>query len=292
MDESLFLRVLLKEKIKVTPAELSSDVRQHIVGRLVAKCEGKCTKHGYIRRGSLEVLKVSLGRVDMATLNGDVVYVTQFSADVCNPCVGSTLKARVVNSNRFGLLAEAGVRDGETGAYTSVLDIIIAKQTVSMKSEVDLESIRVNDEVVVEVMGKKFDLDDQKLSIVGRVLRSSAVDALRPTVSVTDGDAESLADIDSNDDDDALISDKEDLDDEAVADEDEILEDEVAEDAIAGEEDGAGAEADADADGPAQGAEETVVGSEPGDEESLSGFASDDDGDFFDGDGDDNDDEF
>ena len=291
MDESLFLRMLLKEKIKVTPSELSADVRQHIVDRLVAKCEGKCTKHGYVRRGSIEVLKVSLGRVDMATLNGDVVYVTQFSADVCNPCVGSTLKARVVNSNRFGLLAEAGVRDGETGAYTSVMDIIIAKQTVSMKSEVDLETVRVNDHVLVEVMGKKFDLDDQKLSVVGRVLRSSAADALRPALSVADADAdaESLVDIDEDEDADALISEKDlDIDDDGAAvDDDDIMEDEGPEDAIAGEEDGAAA----DADGPAPGADETVVGSEPGDEESLSGFASDED-DFFDREGDDNDDEF
>jgi DNA-directed RNA polymerase subunit E'/Rpb7 len=169
MDESLFVRVLVKDKVKLQAKDLGGDYQDKITQRLLKKYESVCSHHGYIRRGSIQILKISLGRVEMVTLNGDVTFHVQYSADVCNPAIGNVVKAHIVNMNKFGVLAEAGVRHAD-GSYVPILNIIVAKQSVSHPSEVDLESLHTNDEIFIEVLGRKYELNDTRISVVGRVV--------------------------------------------------------------------------------------------------------------------------
>lgn len=175
MDQpsGLCSRVLLHERIKLEPKYVTVSFKDEVLNRLRQKVEGICTKHGYIRKNSVELHKVAPGTVEIASLNGSVVYDVYFHAEVCNPLVGSIVKsAKVVNMNRFGILAEA--RIPEDRYATSVLGIIIAKNSVNIVSDVDLETIKVGDEVNVEIVGKKYNLGDKKISVIGRVVKEEA----------------------------------------------------------------------------------------------------------------------
>ena len=106
MDE-ICSRSLLSENIKLEPRYITNNFKNEIFNRLKQKVEGICSKHGYIRRGSIEIYKVRPGEVELIDLNGNVVYGVYFYADVCNPLIGMVIKsARVVNLNRFGILAD------------------------------------------------------------------------------------------------------------------------------------------------------------------------------------------
>lgn len=197
MDESLFVRVIVKDRIKLQAKDLGVDMRQKINDRLVSKYESVCSHHGYIRKGSIDILKVSLGRVEMTTLNGDATFNVQYSADVCNPAVGSIVKAHIINMNKFGILAESGVRL-EDGTYVPILDIIIAKQSVSHPSDMDLDSLHINDEIFVEVLGRKYELNDAHISVVGRVVADSST-AAAVAAATAAGDASEASDDDNDD---------------------------------------------------------------------------------------------
>ena len=123
MDESLFVRVVVKDSIKIHASLVAAGSLEAVTQRLQSKYEQVCSRHGYIRKGSIEVLKYSLGRVEMDALNGDVTYIVQYSADVANPTIGSVVSATVKNMNKFGILAESGVRLPD-GSYVPVLDIL------------------------------------------------------------------------------------------------------------------------------------------------------------------------
>jgi hypothetical protein len=101
-------------------------------------------------------------------LNGDVEYIVKYSADVCNPAVGSSVKAKVVNQNMFGILAECSIKNGSI--TRPVLEIIIAKVSSTNDPEVNVESVNVGDIINVEIVGKKFELDDTKITIVGKII--------------------------------------------------------------------------------------------------------------------------
>lgn len=177
----MFVRVIVKDNIKVASARITDNVSEAITQRLKQKYEGMCSRHGYIRTGSIEVLKFSLGKVEMDTLNGDVTYVVQYSADVANPTIGTVVHATIKNMNRYGFRAETDVRMPD-GSYVTVLDILIARQTIGITSDVDFDQIHINDKVTVEVLAKKFVLGGTTISVVGRVISNDKAKAGKAAV--------------------------------------------------------------------------------------------------------------
>jgi DNA-directed RNA polymerase subunit E'/Rpb7 len=165
----VFTRVLVNDYIKLHPKKTNKNTPATILEKLKEKVEGKCSKHGYIKVDSVEIYKITPGKVELAGLNGFTQYLVYFYAEVCNPLVGSLIKCNVVNSNKFGILAEAGFYSNSR--FVNVLEIIIAKNSVNIVSDVDLEKINIGDEIIVEVLGKKFELEKNTLSIVGRVVK-------------------------------------------------------------------------------------------------------------------------
>lgn len=174
--QELCPRQLLKERIKIEPKYITKNYRQELLNRLRQKVEGICSKHGYVRKDSIAIHKIVPGMVELTGLNGSVVYEVYFHADVCNPLIGGVIKgARVVNMNRFGILCDARVADDRFA--TSIMDVIVAKNSVNISSEVDLDSVKIGEELNVEIVGKKFNIGDKKISVIGRVVKDAKRDA-------------------------------------------------------------------------------------------------------------------
>jgi len=167
--DSLFIRALLNDNVKLKPKFVTKNSTKFILERLKKTFEGCCTYHGYIKVDSIEIVKVSCGLIKDVTLNGDTIFNVTYYADVCNPIIGSVVSAKVVNTNMFGILAENGV--DIDGTFYPILEIIVAKNS-SVKSDVDLEKIKIGDVVNIEVVGKKFELNDLKITVVGKVIEN------------------------------------------------------------------------------------------------------------------------
>lgn len=193
MDNSdIFVRSLLTDKVKILPAQLDKNVRKYILKALQKKFEGVCSNHGYIRRGSIELYKVAMGSILAVSLNGYVEYKIQYYADVCNPTINSVIHSKIVNANKFGFLAQTGIK--ENGVFTSILEIILPRNTLPLNFEV-----AIGDEVWCEVVGKKYELGDHRICIVGKLVEkpgTTGVDVLDDDIegTVEVGDPEDEAD--------------------------------------------------------------------------------------------------
>jgi DNA-directed RNA polymerase subunit E'/Rpb7 len=173
----MFIQTLLRDHVKLHARELGRNYRDVLTVKLRSAVEGKCTRHGYVVPNSVAFVGCSCGKLDGASLNGDVVYEVEYMAKVCNPPEKSVVQARVVNVNRFGILAHGGtvsVEDAGTEVTLHVLEIIVAKQGVSLASDVDLNAIRIGDEVQVQILGKRFELNDTKITVIGKIISSSS----------------------------------------------------------------------------------------------------------------------
>jgi DNA-directed RNA polymerase subunit E'/Rpb7 len=212
MADNIFMRMLLTDKIKLEPAFLSKRYKDEVLRRLKLKLEGICSRHGFIKPNSIEIYKVCMGKVELVSLNGNVLFDVSFYADICNPLIGSVIKSKVMNVNKFGILAEA----------EGVVEIIIAKNSVGIQSEVDLNKIRIGDEVLVEVVGKKFELNDKKIALIGRVVKdvknvgqSSGVHSdEEDDEELQEGGEEAEAEAEAEDDEEKVETDDSDNDDE------------------------------------------------------------------------------
>lgn len=164
----MFVPIKFKAQVELTPWEMDIDFETTILGKLRRIYEGKCSKYGYIKPGSISISKRSAGMLTKQHFNGHIRYDTLCRADVCNPVQGMVLSAIVRNKNQLGLLAEGSVSIG--GKDVAILDIIIPGRAAGISSEVDVDEIQISDRINIEVLGKRYQLQDSKISIIGRVV--------------------------------------------------------------------------------------------------------------------------
>jgi len=185
--DNLFVRSIVTERVKLQPHELRRGYEASILRQLKSAHEGRCTRNGYIRRGSIRIVKVSEGRLDTNSLNGSVQFVAVFECDACTPVKGDAVTATVRNFNRFGVMASVGIPDAREESEGDVADtkrasvttpvpvmsIIIPKQSASgsLNSAIDLNAVAVGDRLVTEIVNVKYELNDPRISTLGRALR-------------------------------------------------------------------------------------------------------------------------
>ena len=194
----IFTKVRLNDKITIKPYELTSSLDKFILRKLQYNLEGKCSHHGYIQPFSIKVISKTPGKAVAASLNGDTVFYVFFEAKLCNPAVGSTIQATIVNFNMFGILAEASININNNDI--PVIEVIIAK-----KDETH-DNVKIGDNIKIKILGKKFELNDNKIVVIGSIIKGDTTE--------TENVVESQKDEDDEEDDEDKKADDDDDDEE------------------------------------------------------------------------------
>lgn len=166
--DSIYCKNILNEKVGILPSDL--DTRKNIVdvilNKLKNKVEGKCIKQGYVKKNSIKIINRSVGKIYDGHFTGDIVYKIKFSVEVCNPPEGQIVNCIVHNINKMGILAGIG-----TNPRDSPLTILLPRHQHQDK---DLfKDISVGDSISVEIIGKKFELHDNKIHIVASLINKN-----------------------------------------------------------------------------------------------------------------------
>lgn len=191
---SLFLPIKFKTTIQLNPSELDADFEEHLMSKLQEQYEGVCSRYGFIKPGSIQIVERSVGQLMKPHFNGHIRFEMSVIAEVCNPTEGMIITATVKNKNQLGILAES-VFQKDDKKYP-VLDIIIPKKTAGISSEIGLEALQVGDNIYVEILGKRYQLNDKKISIIGRGVTSN-----KPSrrIQHEDIDKDSIEEVGDND---------------------------------------------------------------------------------------------
>lgn len=216
----LFIPIKFKTYVQLSPSELDSKYQERIYEKVRAVYEGTCTKFGYIKPNSIDIVKRSCGSFVKQHFNGAIRFDLICRGEVCNPVQGSIVTAIVKNKNLLGILAESTMElDGEN---IPILDIIVPINSAGIISDVFLDSISIGDTVDIEVMGKKYQIKDKKISIIGRVIVMKG-----ETNIADDEDVQSRGDdVEENNDfnlNDEILDDDEEDDDEEEDDDGDVV---------------------------------------------------------------------
>jgi DNA-directed RNA polymerase subunit E'/Rpb7 len=181
MDDVPFVTSILRDMVLLKPQMLGSNYREVVTDKLKSMFEGTCSRHGFVLKGSISIHRIVSARVEAASLNGDVRYDVQYLASVCNPPVGSVLPARVVNSNSFGMMLHSGVTDSD-GTFSPIVEIIVplapmdpSQETNPSQASTVTPPALVGEAVHVELIGKKFKLNDPRICAIGKMSDSAAM---------------------------------------------------------------------------------------------------------------------
>ena len=161
----MFMPIKFNTTVILTPKEFNKNFDNVIITKLKDNLENICSKHGYIKKDSIKIIKRSMGYFKEAHLNGNIAYDLSCIAEICNPTQDSIIKCVIKAKNNLGL---RGI-----GTYDdmSILEVIIPRITSGIQSEVNIDTINVGDIVNVKVCGKKFTLYDKMISIIGKIIK-------------------------------------------------------------------------------------------------------------------------
>jgi DNA-directed RNA polymerase subunit E'/Rpb7 len=154
--ENIYFNCILKKRIVVDPKYLNENIDNYIEEYLKSKIEGTCIDEGYIKPETIKILKKSVGMLMGSRFTGDITYEIAYTADICNPIVGNIIECKVRFINKLGIMA-----------YNGPINVVISKQ-FHINDE-DLNKININDVIKVEVIAKKFSLNDKEIKIVAKL---------------------------------------------------------------------------------------------------------------------------
>ena len=166
MTTELFIPIKFRTTIILSPSEINIDFENTILTKLKLNYENICSKYGYIKKDTIRIIKRSVGQLKKEHFNANVYFDVICIAEICNPAQGSIIKCKVKAKNSLGILAE--------GYYDNIpiLQIIIPKISAGIQSEINIDTIAINDEINIEVCGKKYQLFDKHISIIGKAIKN------------------------------------------------------------------------------------------------------------------------
>jgi DNA-directed RNA polymerase subunit E'/Rpb7 len=166
MSGELFIPIKFRTNIILQPNELTKTFEETILKKLKNNLENVCSKHGFIKKDSIKIIRRSIGNIKQQDFTVNIQYAIECIAEICNPAQGSIIKCKVKAKNLLGILAE--------GFYNNmpILEIIVPKMSAGIQSEVDIDKISIGDDIKIEVCGKKFKLFDKQISIIGKVIKN------------------------------------------------------------------------------------------------------------------------
>lgn len=161
----MFMPIKFNTTIILTPRELTRDFDKTIIDKVKITLENCCSKHGYIKKDTIKIIKRSAGYFKESHLNGNIAFDISCIAEICNPSQDSIIKCEVKAKNNLGLRA--------IGMYENmaILEVIIPKITSGIQSDVNIDNINIGDIVNIQVCGKKFTLYDKMISIIGKIIK-------------------------------------------------------------------------------------------------------------------------
>jgi DNA-directed RNA polymerase subunit E'/Rpb7 len=147
-----------QEKVYLTPKDLGREIESIdniLLNKVKERLEQKCSPHGYVLPGSLELITRSAGMVDSGRFSGDWAFLIKAKGKVLHPPEGTSVEVEVLKSNKMGIYA----------VYENAIRIMIPRD-LHLGDE-DFDQLKVGDRIRVEIQKSRFQLRDPFIVSVG-----------------------------------------------------------------------------------------------------------------------------
>ena len=152
--DELFQTVYMRRRAKLSPRDIHNDIDEILLSNLKNEMEGKVMKEGFVRPGSVSLVKRSIGSMIENQFTGDIHYHLLLTAQVCNPAPGMVIRAKIFQNHKVGILATFGP-----------LEILLAREAHMNKSI--FGTAKRGELIEVHLIGKKYRLNDPKIFTSG-----------------------------------------------------------------------------------------------------------------------------
>lgn len=166
-SSSYCVKCVLKHTIHLKPNEIKKgfNIKEVLKNQLINKVGDRCVKDGYVVGDSIEIIKYSIGELCTAHFTGDIRFSILYTALIYNPSEKDQLTCKIINKNKMGILAEAGVGN------PAPISILLSKQHHPEKDI--FKDLDVGKTIHITVIGKRYELNDKQIFVIGKLINSS-----------------------------------------------------------------------------------------------------------------------
>lgn len=159
-DLGVYMPSLLYRKIQIPFHLVGKNLKQSLEKKISFEIEGKCTIEGYIKPKSINILTYSSGILRENLVEFDVA----FECMICCPVEGMLIPCSVKNITQAGIKAVIPNED-----KSPIVVYVTRDHNYDNKLFIDA---KIDDTVTIKVIGQRFELNDEHVSIIGEIVET------------------------------------------------------------------------------------------------------------------------
>jgi DNA-directed RNA polymerase subunit E'/Rpb7 len=152
----IYSKALLTSKIQIPFSFIGRNIKSVLEDVLAKRIEGKCSMDGFIKPGSTRIITYSSGTISSKFAVFEVVYECM----VCSLVEGMIIECVVKN------ISSAGIR-ALTKEEHSPVCVYVARD--HHYDRPDFSKIKEEETIYIRVIGQRFELNDQWISVIGEL---------------------------------------------------------------------------------------------------------------------------
>ena len=156
-DIGVYMNSLLSRKIQIPFNKVGKNIKEVLEKMIKRQIEGKCTVEGFVKADSTKILTYSSG----VLFENQVEFDTVFECSICCPVEGMTMKCIVKNKTQAGIRA---LLDEDKSP------IVVYVSRDHHHNNKYFNTVNENDEINVRVIGQRYELNDEHVSIIGEIV--------------------------------------------------------------------------------------------------------------------------
>jgi DNA-directed RNA polymerase subunit E'/Rpb7 len=154
----IYMKNIITRKIVLPFHLLGNNVKENIKNMLKNELEGICSKEGYIKKNSINIITYSAGVVESENVVFDVI----FDCLICKPVEGMTFNCIVKN------ITKAGIRAFYNNDESPVI-IFIARDH-HLKND-EFNKIKEDDILTIRTIGVRYQLNDENIHVLAELIK-------------------------------------------------------------------------------------------------------------------------
>jgi hypothetical protein len=165
---------VFQEKVSLEPIDLRPDITSFediLLGKLKKQLEGKCSKHGYVVPGSLQLLSRSMGFAEKGRGTADFLYYIKAQGKVYNPPDGLVVEGQIMLKNKMGcyVILENAIR-------------VMVPRDLHIGNE-EFDQLDVGDRIQIEIKRSQFRANATHILSIGQYLGKAGEERKAPVVA-------------------------------------------------------------------------------------------------------------
>ena len=160
-SNNIYNTAILTKKVYLNINDINAYVRNKLETKLKELYEDKCNIDGFIKKNSIKLLNYSSGKIDSSN---KIMFQTTIQCQLCNPINDMIIDIKVLNITKAGIRGDVNIQD------KSPMMIFLARDHHFNINE--YFDIKENDIISVKVLGHRFELNDNYISVIAEYKKS------------------------------------------------------------------------------------------------------------------------